>query len=85
MLWSRALRGVIIFTVIEIVTLVVWLILAGVPFSGKVFAVIVLAVGLFIEHYVSAMTAAVKNSAAARHLSRSRPSTPVRTAPSRLI
>lgn len=50
---SRALRGVIIFTVVEIVTLVLWLILAGVPFNGKGLAVVVLAVGLFIEHYVS--------------------------------
>lgn len=50
---SKALRGVIIFTVIEIVTLVAWLILAGVAFNGKVLAVLVLAVGLFLEHYVS--------------------------------
>ena len=50
---SKALRGVIVFTVIEIVTLVTWLILAGVPFSGGYLAVVVLAVGLFIEHYVS--------------------------------
>lgn len=50
---SRALKGVIIFTVVEIVTLVLWLILAGVPFNGKGLAVVVLAVGLFIEHYVS--------------------------------
>lgn len=50
---SRALSGVIIFTVVEIVTLVVWLILAGIPFGGKIAAVVVLAVGLFVEHYVS--------------------------------
>lgn len=49
----RALTGVIIFTVIEIVTLVAWLILAGVPFHGGYVAVAVLAIGLFIEHYVS--------------------------------
>ncbi len=49
----RALTGVILFTVIEIVTLVVWLVLAGVAFDGKVLAVLVLAVGLFLEHYVS--------------------------------
>jgi hypothetical protein len=47
------LRGVIIFTVVEVITLVLWLILAGIPFSGKYLAVIVLAVGLFVEHYVS--------------------------------
>jgi hypothetical protein len=45
--------GVIIFTVVEVVTLVAWLILAGVPFNGGILAVIVLAVGLFIEHVVS--------------------------------
>ena len=53
---SRALKGVIIFTAIELVTLVGWLVLAGLPFhiSGKaIAAVIVLAVGLGIEHYVS--------------------------------
>lgn len=50
---SKALIGVVIFTAIEIVTLVVWLILAGVSFSGKITAVVVLAVGLFFEHYVS--------------------------------
>ena len=44
---SRALKGVILFTAVEIVTLVVWLILAGVP------AVVVLSVGLFVEHYAS--------------------------------
>jgi hypothetical protein len=50
---SRALKGVILFTVVEIVTLIVWLILAGVPFSSKYAAALVLAVGLFIEHYIS--------------------------------
>jgi len=50
---TRALRGVLLFTAIEIVTLVVWLILAGMPFNGGVLAVLVLTVGLFVEHYVS--------------------------------
>lgn len=50
---NRALLGVITFTVIEIITLVVWLILAGVQFSGGYAAVAVLSVGLFVEHYVS--------------------------------
>lgn len=50
---SKALKGVILFTVVEVVTLVAWLILAGVPFRGGVLAVLVLAVGLFGEHYVS--------------------------------
>ena len=50
---SRALKGVIIFTAVEIVTLVLWLILAGVPFRGGYAAVVVLSIGLFVEHYVS--------------------------------
>ena len=49
----NALAGVFLFTAIEIVTLVVWLVLAGVPFTGRIGAVLVLAVGLFLEHYVS--------------------------------
>jgi hypothetical protein len=50
---NKALSGVIIFTLVEVVTLVAWLVLAGVQFNGKVLAVIVLLLGLFIEHYVS--------------------------------
>lgn len=50
---SKALRGVLLFTGIEIVTLVAWLILAGVPFNAGYGAVAVLSVGLFIEHYAS--------------------------------
>ena len=52
----RALQGVILFTVIEIITLVVWLVLAGLPLSAAknpALAIIVLAVGLGVEHYVS--------------------------------
>jgi hypothetical protein len=49
----KALQGVLLFTLVEIVTLVVWLVLAGIPFNGKYLAVVVLAVGLFIEHYIS--------------------------------
>lgn len=45
--------GVLLFTVVEVVTLVAWLVLAGVPFSGRVVAVAVLFVGLFVEHYIS--------------------------------
>jgi len=48
--------GVVIFTAIELVTLVVWLVLAGVPLSitpAHVAAVAVLGVGLFFEHFVS--------------------------------
>lgn len=57
----RALRGVIIFTVVEIVTLVVWLELVikalKLPFTLfsllGILAVLVLTVGLFVEHYIS--------------------------------
>lgn len=50
---GNALRGVILFTAIELVGLVAWLILAGLPFNGGYLAVVVLAVFLFAEHYVS--------------------------------
>ena len=50
---GKALRGVIIFTVIEIIGLVLWLIAAGLPFNGQYGAVVILAVFLFGEHYVS--------------------------------
>lgn len=53
---SKALKGVLLFTGIEIGTLVGWLILAGLPFMDTPMhraAVVVLSVGLFIEHYVS--------------------------------
>lgn len=49
----RALRGVIIFTVVEIITLVLWLVAAGLPFKDNFVAVLILTVGLFVEHYVS--------------------------------
>lgn len=47
------IAGIVIFTVIEVITLVLWLVLAGVPFHGHGLAVIILLVGLFVEHYVS--------------------------------
>jgi hypothetical protein len=50
---SKALRGVLLFTGIEVIGLVVWLILAGMPFNGQLGAVIALTVFLFGEHYVS--------------------------------
>lgn len=53
---SRALKGVLLFTGIEIGTLVGWLILAGLPFQDTPMhrgAVVLLAVGLFVEHYIS--------------------------------
>lgn len=45
-----ALRGIILFTVVETAILAVWLVLAGLPFSGNVGAVAVLAAGLLVEH-----------------------------------
>ena len=56
---SKALKGVLIFTAIEEVTLVAWgLILKlgiglSIPFGVQVLAAAVLFVGLFGEHYVS--------------------------------
>lgn len=53
---SKALKGVLLFTAIEVVGLVVWLALAGLPFNGsvkEVLAVVALTVFLFGEHYVS--------------------------------
>lgn len=48
-----ALKGIILFTAVETIGLVVWLVLAGVPFSGKYLAVVVLAAALFVEHLVA--------------------------------
>lgn len=50
---NRALNGVLLFTGVEVATLIAWLILAGIPFHGGYLAAIVLAIGLFVEHYVS--------------------------------
>lgn len=53
---NKALKGVLLFTAIEVIGLVAWLILAGLPFGGsvkEVFAVAVLTGFLFGEHYVS--------------------------------
>lgn len=45
------LKGAIVFTVIEIITMVLWLKLA---MDGKfALSVVVLSVGLFVEHIVS--------------------------------
>ena len=49
----KALVGVIIFTVVEVVGLVLWLVAAGLPFKGNYVAVVILTVFLFVEHYVS--------------------------------
>lgn len=45
-----ALRGIILFTIVETAILAVWLVLAGLPFTGHVGAVAVLAAGLLVEH-----------------------------------
>ena len=54
---NQALKGVLLFTAIEEVTLVVWgLILKlgeGLPLSTQIFAAGFLFAGLFLEHYVS--------------------------------
>lgn len=53
---KKSTKGTIVFTALELVTLVGWLILAGVPFNPSpksIAAVAVLAVGLFLEHRAS--------------------------------
>jgi hypothetical protein len=45
--------GVAVFTAIELVTLVLWLVLAGVPVGTHYAAIVLLAAGLFAEHVVS--------------------------------
>lgn len=55
---NKALIGIVVFTVIELIGLVAWLILAGLPFNGGYGAVVVLAVFLFAEHYVSVQVGA---------------------------
>lgn len=56
---SKALKGVLLFTAIEEVTLVVWGLLlklgigVGIALGWQVLAALVLFVGLFAEHYVS--------------------------------
>ena len=53
----KALNGVILFTVIEWVTLVVWGVILelgkGLSFRTQVVAALLLAAGLFLEHFVS--------------------------------
>lgn len=54
---TRALQGVIIFTIIEWVFLVAWGVILdlgiNLPFRTQVVAAVVLFVGLFFEHAVS--------------------------------
>lgn len=48
---AKAVRGVILFTIVEVVTLTAWLVLA---LKGQqVESVVVLAGGLLIEHYIA--------------------------------
>jgi len=46
----NALRGVVIFTLIEVVTMVLWLYFAS---RGSLLGIILLAAGLGVEHYVA--------------------------------
>ena len=46
----KALRGVVLFTVLEIVTMVLWLFFAN---RGSIVGVLILSGGLFAEHYVA--------------------------------
>ena len=54
---SQILRGVIVFTIIEEVVLVVWGVILelgkGLPLSTQIAAAALLLVGLFVEHLVS--------------------------------
>jgi hypothetical protein len=48
---------VLIFTAVEVLTMVLWLIYAEkMSQSGRIVAVVILAVGLTIEHFLSAAT-----------------------------
>lgn len=47
---SKALKGVILFTLIEVVTMVGWLYFAN---RGNILGVLILTVGLLAEHAVS--------------------------------
>lgn len=48
------------FTLVETIVLALWLVLAGVPFSGHVGAVVVLFLGLLGEHVTAFNTGAGK-------------------------
>lgn len=54
---SRTLRGVLLFTGVELATLVLWGVILdlgkGLPFRTQLLAATVLAVGLFVEHLIS--------------------------------
>lgn len=55
-----ALLKIIGFTAIETVVLAVWLVLAGLPFSGHYGAIVVLFLGLLFEHVTAYNTGAGK-------------------------
>ena len=52
---------IVIFTAIETAVLAVWLILAGLPFQGHYGAIVVLFVGLLVEHVSAYNTGANRN------------------------
>jgi hypothetical protein len=51
----RAFLLLVVFTVVEIATLTVWVVLFKLRLQHQLAAGIVLAVGLFIEHYLSVL------------------------------
>lgn len=52
------LLEIAIFTLIETAVLAAWLVLAGLPFSGHYGAIIVLYLGLLVEHITAYNTGA---------------------------
>lgn len=54
---SRTLKGTLLFTGVELVTLIVWGVILnlgkGLPFRVQLIAAVILAVGLFLEHLIS--------------------------------
>lgn len=53
-LTKKAFLLVVLFTIVEIVTLTVWVVLFKLPLQHQLISGIVLSVGLFAEHYISA-------------------------------
>lgn len=47
---SKALKGIILFSAVEILTMVLWLYFAN---RGNILGVIILAGGLLVEHYAA--------------------------------
>jgi hypothetical protein len=46
----RALKGILVFTGIEVLTMLGWLFFA---LRGNILGVVILTAGLFVEHYVA--------------------------------